>query len=92
MSKRADAHREALDALARALDQLRAARRPWPCQYRLDDFHADDHETRAEAAKACAWCPIKTECDAVGKYEHWGIWGGKDRERIPPRRAGQVAA
>lgn len=70
----AAARAEARRALADALAALKA---PTPCQGAdRDNWTADDPEVLAEAAKACQPCPVRAECRAAGRGEHWGVWGG----------------
>jgi hypothetical protein len=74
-------------ALDLALDALRAAGRTWPC--RNDDrFTSELRTERAEAAAACALCPVRRACRAYGQsaQESHHVWGGHDRTPRPPGR------
>lgn len=41
---------------------------------------SDRPEDREQAARdLCPHCPVRAACDAAGRSEHFGIWGGIDR-------------
>jgi hypothetical protein len=46
----------------------------------------DEHE-RQQAARMCVGCFAITECDAVGQYQRFGTWAGRDRTRAPGKAA-----
>jgi Transcription factor WhiB len=49
--------------------------------YWLSEYRAE----RTLAARACRGCPVQAPCLEVGKYQTWGVYGGKDVSRRPGR-------
>jgi hypothetical protein len=49
-----------------------------------DFFFSNKSEEKEEAKRLCFECPVRTECIkwALEKNEIWGIWGGRDEQRI----------
>lgn len=73
-----DAHAQ----LARRIDAHEQGGQSVPC--RVSAFPSwwvsDDPDERAAAARACADCPVLTDCKAAAtdSKERFGVWGGKD--------------
>lgn len=67
----------------------RTAPEPVPCVGR-SEWLSEDPRVRAEAARACAWCPIRAECAQVAASTpaRWlsGVWGGHDYGSGPPEQ------
>jgi WhiB family redox-sensing transcriptional regulator len=36
----------------------------------------DRRNRLATAAQLCARCPVRADCQAAGRNENWGMWGG----------------
>lgn len=72
--------------LLHAQRELADAGRTWPCQIDPEPFTSDSRDERAEAAEACAGCPLLEPCgryaDAAEERHH--VWAGVDR--VPPPR------
>jgi hypothetical protein len=66
----------------RALRGLADVGRSTPCQSDPASWFADQAHRRAEAARACAWCPALQPCAtyAAANNERHGVWAGVDRE------------
>ena len=80
MTARHEAHALALDALHEALLAALDDRQRIPCRTPGRTLWTSEaHEERAEAAEACAPCPILDPCGAAGAFERWGVWAGIDR-------------
>ena len=44
---------------------------------------APEHTYYWMGKMACHWCPVRSECEAEGKEEEFGLWGGKTpKERL----------
>ena len=91
MTANAEAQALALDALHDALSAAVNARRRVPCRVPGHGaaWTSDAYEERADAAEACAPCPIITPCRDAGQFEPWGVWAGIDRsptKRKPDNR------
>lgn len=81
MTDHDEAHAEALDVLHDALSAAVNARQRIPCRVpgQTHAWTSDAHEERAEAAEACAPCPIRDQCRDAGRFEPWGVWAGIDK-------------
>ena len=66
-------------------DQAACAGKPtewwFPPDY-VDEWRRDDLVRQAKAI--CAICPVKDECEELGRRESYGVWGGIDREQPLP--------
>lgn len=58
-----------------------------PCLRDPAPFTSGDYRERAEAAAACSYCPVLSECRAYAdaQAEGWHVWGAVDR--TPTTRA-----
>lgn len=67
-------------AMAEAHRQLSAALlngSPPPCPPEL--ALSDDRDERAQVAELfCPGCPYRRLCFEAGRYEKFGVWGGRD--------------
>lgn len=54
-----------------------------PCQLDPEMWVSDLAESRREAAKACAHCPVLEECraESLTIWPEHGVWGGVDWSR-----------
>lgn len=43
---------------------------------------SDDPDDLAQAAEACAGCPVLDRCREAGRSERWGVWGGVIRGQV----------
>jgi hypothetical protein len=50
-------------------------------------FLSEDQRDRGIAATYCAGCVVWAECDAVGRFERFGVWASVDRTRPPGKKA-----
>jgi hypothetical protein len=75
------------DQLTRALlDMASRGLRTHCSDPSLSELWLSEHEAeRAEAVKLCRGCPVLLECREVGKYQTWGVFGGRDVSRRPGR-------
>lgn len=53
---------------------------PTPCAGRADAFTSEDLTVLKEAAAACAGCHAIAECADAGRFERFGLWGGKVKQ------------
>jgi hypothetical protein len=68
--------------LTRAIARLEATGRRPLCRQHPDQWDADaTPSTRAEAAKACDFCPLLQPCATYADLaaETFHVWGGRDR-------------
>ncbi|MBK8462179.1 MAG: WhiB family transcriptional regulator [Nigerium sp.] len=91
MTDRNEAHADALDTLHGALSAAVNANQRIPCRVPGHGaaWTSDAYDDRAEAAEACAPCPILDQCRDAGQFEPWGVWAGIDRsptKRKPDNR------
>jgi hypothetical protein len=79
--------RTGVKQLTRALLDLTDTGRSTPCQSDPSLWFSVHAAERAEAAQACAWCPLLTACDtyAATNDERHGVWAGVDKE-LPAAR------
>lgn len=78
----------AYDDLSAALDDLADAGHRWPCRGR-SEWIEEDPAVLAEAAQACAGCPVLTACAAAGAElrPSAGVWAGVVVNPHPRTRA-----
>lgn len=77
-----------------ALADLTRAGIKTPCQTNPAPWLSEVRKERAQAAEACQWCPILTECAtyATTAEERWLVWGGADYHgKTYPRKRGAAA-
>lgn len=75
--------RRAWRALVAALVELDSLGVRTPCDEDPVAFLGDDFDQRAQAAKRCGLCPIRSECGDFADKQRvtHGVWGGRDRTR-----------
>jgi transcription factor WhiB len=79
---------EANDQLTKALVAA-AARGIRP---RCDDYEtsylwlSEDEQERKQATHLCTACSVLAECDAVGRHQRFGVFGGRDTTVRPGRK------
>jgi hypothetical protein len=85
---RRDAEAAANDELTQALVRAAAAGvRPRCGDYETSWMWLDENpQTRAIAALMCAGCVVLAECDAVGRHQRFGVFGGRDTTVRPGRK------
>lgn len=78
-----EASARAHEVLARRIRDLADDGRPVPCTG-LSLPISEDADDRAVVVEfLCPRCPALVACDAAGRFERFGVWGGLDRS--PPR-------
>jgi hypothetical protein len=73
------------ERLTQALTSIAAAGLKPHCVNDSDLFLSESEAERTEAIKLCRGCPVIDPCRDVGKFQSWGIWGGRDVSRRPGR-------
>lgn len=76
------AHQRLTAALRDVLDDGRAV----PCIGRAQLWDSPEEDDIAQAASACALCPVFSACDAAGQFESWGTFAGTWRGKKPVQR------
>ncbi len=72
-----DTERTAAAAQAALASALRNLGRMVVCQNDPEVFFSVQREELAEAAELCTGCPVFRLCREAGKFEAWGVWGGR---------------
>lgn len=52
----------------------------WHARARCAGMHDWYDMDPASCRSICARCPVKASCEAAGRTEHYGVWGGRDRD------------
>jgi Transcription factor WhiB len=48
-------------------------------------FLSEDEHDREQAARMCSGCIVHAECNDVGRFQSFGVFGGRDRTRRQKR-------
>lgn len=74
---------DAWSELNAALADLASTGRRTPCQIDPAAYDDEGPHARAEAAAACAGCPVLAACGEFADLnrESWLVWGGRSRAR-----------
>jgi hypothetical protein len=73
--------REANDKLTRALIATARQGLRWYCADAGDLWLSEWEAERAEAVLLCQGCPIIAPCAEVGRFQTFGVFGGRDVTR-----------